>query len=289
MSEGPTMGARSLDPDLVRRICGLAAGEVVYDALDDSIWVHMPTAARAGLALNSLNAYGIGGHDLEDGRLHVTGWNGRLLHWRLGGLLAGVDDLRSEWAGTAELVYYHYDRRIAADVEADWAEVLADVESVIRSCVPIPHQAPAPRMSVSCSSWSLPPGKPTSSSSRNTSSTPSRSSPPTSIATVPVPRELTNCDLGGPFHPHRGIWRAVRGDRSADRDHWGAHHGDPAPSDRSQGAVVGEVHLGRGSFSHRPGHHAHRQHAGSANDHCPATQRRRSARPGRAVHPPRLR
>lgn len=142
MSEGPTMGARSLDPDLVRRICGLAAGDVVYDALDDSIWVHMPTAARAGLALNSLNAYGIGGHDLEDGRLHVTGWDRRLLHWRLGGLLAGVDDLRSEWAGTAELVYYHYDRRIAADVEADWAEVLADVESVIRSCVPIPHQAP---------------------------------------------------------------------------------------------------------------------------------------------------
>ena len=143
MSEGTTMGAPSLDPGLVRRICGLAVdGDVVYDGLDDSVWVHMPTAARAGLALNSLNAYGIGGHDLEDGRLHVTGWDGRLLHWRLGGLLAGVDDLRSEWVGTAELVCYHYDRRIAADVEPDLAEVLADVEGVIRSCVPIPHQAP---------------------------------------------------------------------------------------------------------------------------------------------------
>ena len=79
---------------------------------------------------------------MEDGRLHVTGWDDRLLHWRLGGLLAGVDDLTGEWGSTGELVCYHYDRRVVAGVEPDVAEILADVEGVIRSYVPIPHQAP---------------------------------------------------------------------------------------------------------------------------------------------------
>ena len=143
MNEGTAASTPSVDPDLVRRICcATIAADVVHDALDDSIWVHLPTPTRASLALSSLNAYGIGGHDLEDGRLHITGWDDRLLHWRLGGLLAGVDDLGSQWVGTAELVYYHYDRRVAAGVEPDSVEVLANVESVLRGCVPIPHEAP---------------------------------------------------------------------------------------------------------------------------------------------------
>ena len=137
------MNAPVVDPNLVRRICGLTSDDdAVFDALDGSTWVYMPTPVQAGLALSALNGYGIGGHDLEDGRLHVTGWDGRLLHWRLGGLLAGVDDLGSQWVGTEELVYYHYDRRVAAGVEPDLADVLADLEGVLRRCVPIPHQAP---------------------------------------------------------------------------------------------------------------------------------------------------
>ena len=40
------------------------------------------------------------------------------------------------------MVAYHHDRRVAAGVDPDPAEVLADVETVMRSCVPIPHRAP---------------------------------------------------------------------------------------------------------------------------------------------------
>ena len=35
---------------------------------------------RTQEALTALNSYGISGHDLEDDRLHVTGWDVRLLH-----------------------------------------------------------------------------------------------------------------------------------------------------------------------------------------------------------------
>lgn len=113
----------AIDPALVRRLCGVtAAFDVVHDQLDDSVWVRTAKPARAVAALNVLNAHGIAGHDLENGGLHVTGWDLRLLHWRLGALLAGVDDLQSEWIGTAELACYHYDRRISVGVEPDWAE-----------------------------------------------------------------------------------------------------------------------------------------------------------------------
>lgn len=136
------MSTTHLDPNLVRRICGPPGSAVFeHDAIDDSIWVGMATPTQAARTLKVLNAFGIGGYDLEDGRLHVTGWDSRLLHWRLGGLLAAVDDLKSEWNSTAELAHYHYDRRITAGVEPDSAEILADVEGVIRGCVPIPHQA----------------------------------------------------------------------------------------------------------------------------------------------------
>ena len=141
MRETATIFATDLDADLVRRVCAAPNVGIVHDALDSSVWVAMPTVAGAASALKALNAFGIGGHDLEDGRLHITGWDRRLLHWRLGGLLAGVDDLSSEWGSTAELAHYHYDRRIAAGVDPDVAEILADVEDVIGSCVPIPHEA----------------------------------------------------------------------------------------------------------------------------------------------------
>lgn len=142
--------AVALDADLVHRLCfdvyaatdGAPVVQVVTDPLDDSLWVRLATCPAARDALTALNAHGLSGHDLEDGRLHVTGWDIRLLHRRLGTLLAGIDDLTTEWDATAELVCYHHDRRIAAGTDADPADVLADVETVMRSCVPIPRRAP---------------------------------------------------------------------------------------------------------------------------------------------------
>lgn len=144
------MNALTVDADLVIWICremtagngdgGLA--EVVGDPLDGTAWVRMASWPRAREALTALNSHGISGHDCEDGRLHVTGWDVRLLRWRLGVLLGGIDDLTSEWDATAEMACYHHDRRVAAGVDPDPAEVLADVETVIRRCVPIPRRAP---------------------------------------------------------------------------------------------------------------------------------------------------
>ncbi len=145
-----------VDTVLVTRICrdatagsrnGTLTGdvevvEVVGDPLDGTAWVGMASWSRARDALTALNAHGISGHDCQDGRLHVTGWDIRLLHWRLGALLAGVDDLTNEWDATAEMVCYQHDRRIAAGVDPDPVEVLADVETAIRRCVPIPRQTP---------------------------------------------------------------------------------------------------------------------------------------------------
>ena len=145
-----TMSIPTVAADLVARICRDATacsasdsiGVVAHDPLDGTVWVRMSSWACAKEALKALNAYGISGHDLEDSRLHVTGWDARLLHWRLGALLAGVDDLTTEWDATAEMVCYHHDRRVDAGIEPDPAEVLADVETALRSCVPIPHRAP---------------------------------------------------------------------------------------------------------------------------------------------------
>lgn len=117
-----------VDPDLVTRICrdaiaGQRSGflgadvEPVGDRLDGTSWVGMDSWSHAREALTALNAHGISGHDCQDGRLHVTGWDLRLLHWRLGALLAGVDDLTHEWGSTVEMVWYHYDRRVSAGVD----------------------------------------------------------------------------------------------------------------------------------------------------------------------------
>jgi hypothetical protein len=148
-----TRSGPTLDTDLIARICRDATArsgpgtvvEVVRDPLDATTWVRMSSWPRAREALTGLNSHGVSGHDLEDGRLHVTGWDVRLLHWRLGALLSGVDDLKTEWDATAEMVCYHHDRRVAAGVDPDPAEVLADVETAMRSCVPIPHRAPRVR------------------------------------------------------------------------------------------------------------------------------------------------
>lgn len=86
------MSAPTVDTDLVIRICSETTArngngalvEVVCDPLDGTAWVRMASWPRAREALTALNSHGISGHDCEDGRLHVTGWDVRLLHWRLG-------------------------------------------------------------------------------------------------------------------------------------------------------------------------------------------------------------
>jgi hypothetical protein len=116
--------------------------DVVGDPLDGTVWVRMACAADAERACTALAAQGLGAHELGDGRLHVTGWDTRLLRRRLGTLLGGVDDLSAEWDATAELTRYHHDRRVAAGVVPEAWAVLADVETVMRACVPLPHRAP---------------------------------------------------------------------------------------------------------------------------------------------------
>ena len=147
------MSAPTVDTDLVGRICCQAAGshpnagtvvtDVVRDPLDGSVWVYLWPPASARHALAALHAHGLTGRDLHDGRLQVTRWDVSRLRRRLAVLLAGVDDLTSEWDATAELVRYYHDRRVAAGVDADLVDVLADVETVMRASVPFPHHAPA--------------------------------------------------------------------------------------------------------------------------------------------------
>jgi hypothetical protein len=146
----------AVDKQLVARICQeatpqTAAGDggvvdAVTDNIDGSVWVRMTSSALAQAAAGALQAYGLAVTDRPECRLQITGWDWRLLRRRLGSVLAGVDDLRAEWDATAELVSYHYDRRARMVEEPDPAEVLADVEQVMRgAALPIPHTAPATR------------------------------------------------------------------------------------------------------------------------------------------------
>lgn len=136
--------------DLVDRICRAATGgnngsavlEVLTDPLDNTIWVHLSSWPRASEARRVLAEFGFAAADAHDAKLHVTGWDPRLLRRRLGTLLAGVDDLKIEWDATAELANYHYDCRAAASEEPDPGDVLADVEATMRRAVPLPHIAP---------------------------------------------------------------------------------------------------------------------------------------------------
>ena len=86
------MSITTVAADLVARICRDATTHtandsvtaVAHDPLDGTVWVRMSSSPGANEALKALNAHGISGHDLGDSRLHVTGWDVRLLHWRLG-------------------------------------------------------------------------------------------------------------------------------------------------------------------------------------------------------------
>lgn len=135
---------------LVERICQQATAhnagdtvlEVLSDPLDGTVWVHLSSWPRANEARRALADLGISASDAHDARLHVTGWDTRLLRRRLGTVLAGVDDLNIEWDATAELANYHYDRRAGTGEEPDPADVLADVEATMRRAVPLPHTAP---------------------------------------------------------------------------------------------------------------------------------------------------
>jgi hypothetical protein len=133
--------------ELVERICAAtgssdAGVDIVRDPLDGTLWVRMSSRTATNETLKALDAHGVGAHDVNDHRIRVTGWDMRLMQWRLGALLAGVDDLRAERDATAELVRYQHDRRVAVGVEPEPWAILSDVETAMRSCVPSPHRAP---------------------------------------------------------------------------------------------------------------------------------------------------
>ena len=128
--------------ELCRSAAGLAESpEVLVDPLDSSFWVRLPSAEAGERAARALAAAGVSASTGSPGRVHAAGWDARLLRRRLGVALAGVDDLMAEWDATAELARYHWDRRIAVAGRAELWEVLADVERVMRSSVPLPHTA----------------------------------------------------------------------------------------------------------------------------------------------------
>jgi hypothetical protein len=137
-----------MSPDPRPTLAQLAtlAGEhatIETDPLDRSLWLHCVSPAAAEQTVAALHAHGLAAAATSPDRIHVTGWDARLLRYRLGVLLAGVDDLREEWDATAEMVRYHYDRRAAhSAVEPEPWEVLGDVDAVMRRCEPLPHHAP---------------------------------------------------------------------------------------------------------------------------------------------------
>lgn len=136
--------------ELVIRICRDAASatngptvlDTVRDPLDDSVWVCLSSWSCAQEARRALAEFGLASCEGHDARLHVTGWDRRLLRRRLAVVLAGVDDLTVEWDATVELANYCYDRRAAVCDEPDLADVLVDVESTMRRAIPLPHRAP---------------------------------------------------------------------------------------------------------------------------------------------------
>jgi len=139
-----------VDLDVVAAVCRAAAvpagrgpGAVaaVVDPLDTTVWVHLPCRAVPA-AVSLLRARGIAAGAVNDHRIHITGWDVRLLRWRLGVLLAAVDTLTAASELTGDLVGYHQHRRAAAGgpVEA-WA-VLAEVEAALRAATPLPHPTP---------------------------------------------------------------------------------------------------------------------------------------------------
>jgi hypothetical protein len=139
-----------IDPTAVERVCRLASApseghvivDVLADPLDGSVWVRMASRRPTDEAGRALTDFGLAVTHIEPTRLHVTGWDPRLLRRRLGGLLAAVDDLKIEWGATAELAAYFYDQRADRGEEPDPVDVLAEVETTMRRAVPIPHRTP---------------------------------------------------------------------------------------------------------------------------------------------------
>ncbi len=142
-------GRVDLELELVAAVCraatravgGHRSEDVVVDPLDATVWVHLPATA-VHPAVAGLRGRGLDAVAVNDHRVHVTGWDVRLLRWRLGVLLAGIDTLTACPDLTADLVGYHHDH-LAADgrpVEA-WV-VLAEVETALRAASPLPHPPP---------------------------------------------------------------------------------------------------------------------------------------------------
>ncbi len=139
-----------LEVEVVAGVCRAATSsvggrrsdvDVVVDPLDTTLWVHLPTPAVppavAGLRARGLDAAGVNDH-----RVHVTGWEVRLLRWRLGVLLAGIDTLTAYSDLTGDLVGYHQHRRAAGGEPVEAWAVLADVEAALRAATPLPHPPP---------------------------------------------------------------------------------------------------------------------------------------------------
>lgn len=140
-----------VDSELVAVICrgaartvGARSGpvEVVVDPLDTTLWVHLPGPGAVTGAVTGLRGLGLDAAAVNDHRVHILGWSVRLLRWRLGVLLATVDDLTTAEDLTTDLVCYHHDRRVVAGEEVEGWAVLADVEATLRTATPLPHPAP---------------------------------------------------------------------------------------------------------------------------------------------------
>ncbi len=85
-------GGVDLELEVVAEVCRAAAFvtgrgpslmDVVADPLDTTVWVHLPAPAVPA-AVTGLHARGLDAVAVNDHRVHVTGWDVRLLRWRLG-------------------------------------------------------------------------------------------------------------------------------------------------------------------------------------------------------------
>jgi len=160
-----------VEPELLAVVCRAAARtagawgasvEVVVDPLAASLWVHLPSPAAFTTAVAAaLRARGLDAAAVNDHRLHLFGWSVRLLRWRLGALLAAVDDLSTAEDLTTDLVCYHHDRQVVPG--QTWRG---------GQCSPTskPPSAPRPRSRPPLRGWRT--------------STPSSSSPPTPARNV---------------------------------------------------------------------------------------------------------
>ncbi len=86
-------GRVDLEVEVVAAVCRAATRsvgghrsdvDVVVDPLDATVWVHLPAPA-VHPAVAGLRARGWDAVAVNDHRVHVTGWEVRLLRWRLGG------------------------------------------------------------------------------------------------------------------------------------------------------------------------------------------------------------